>query len=64
MNEISLETILKTTIDNFAIKQETYYQDIDAIIKAETDYYWKFALISLNILETLNECSLDRKSVV
>lgn len=59
MNEISLETILKNTIDNFAIKQETYYQDIDAITKAETDHYWKFALISLNILETLNECSFE-----
>ena len=59
MNKISLETILKNTIDNFAIKQETYYQDINAITKGETDYYWKFALISLNILETLNECSFE-----
>lgn len=53
INEISLSTILKNTIDNFESKHAAYSQELR--LENELDTYWKFALTSLNILRTLND---------
>ena len=61
LNEITLGTILKNVNDSFESQNEVCSQTICSQAKSddEDDPYWKFALISSTLLESLNDCLFE-----
>jgi hypothetical protein len=55
LNQISLETILNSIIDQFSSK---HYDFISNITPETTDSYWKFGLLSLELIKALDSSSL------
>ena len=58
LNEISLDTILRSLLDQFASKNSDFFSSLN--IDTDMDSYWTFGLLSLQLLDALDSSQSNK----